>query len=572
MISYTFDRDEVLALLRKRVGGFLAGYRKNLALLGPEGAGKTLLLRRLLQEGLPAVPPPVPVYVEVRDGENVVEWTARFAQSVFYPFLQSRGVSPLPRNLPELLRICGDYAPKSAAFAARVLRLAEQGRSDEAYEQMWDLPQGIAQETGCQSVLVIDEFHRLRGLPVKDPFRPLGRRVMVQSSSLFVVASSHPAAARAILKEGLALLFGQFEVLEIGPLSPLACLRAVRAVWPGVREDPFLEEIFLELAQGHAATLDLLLSGLREQLGRPGERSPQQVLLDLLQALFVGPESEMRSRFEARLRSLPAHHTRPFCIQVLCAAAGGKHRLAQIAEQLDRSSAQVSRALQILEQSGLVERHGAFQRVPGRLFELWMRMGYPVLQGVGLAGPGEASAHFQEMSSGWITQIRQAVQRPAAERVADLLREWKGEVVEVEGHRTLLPAFGRIELVAGPAGRPVIRARRSGRQAAGWCVLPWSGPLSEGEARELAELARVAGKDFRAAVVGAYPIDINARLILQQAKVRLWDLQTLNTLLDLYGQPLVPVPRDFDVGMAEEVRLPQERPAARAPDSSRVTG
>src|SRR3989338_9342781 len=123
MISYTFDRDEALALLRKRVGGFLAGYRKNLALLGPEGSGKTVLLRPLLREGFPAAPSLVPVYVEVLDGENVVEWSARFAQSVFYPFLQSRGVSPLPRSLPELIRICGGYAPQSAAAAARSPRL-----------------------------------------------------------------------------------------------------------------------------------------------------------------------------------------------------------------------------------------------------------------------------------------------------------------------------------------------------------------------------------------------------------------------------------------------------------------
>ena len=35
-----FDRSDLLVLLHKRVSGFLAGYRQNLALIGPAGRGQ----------------------------------------------------------------------------------------------------------------------------------------------------------------------------------------------------------------------------------------------------------------------------------------------------------------------------------------------------------------------------------------------------------------------------------------------------------------------------------------------------------------------------------------------------
>ncbi|MBI3333734.1 MAG: hypothetical protein HYZ93_06570, partial [Candidatus Omnitrophica bacterium] len=76
-----FDREELLTLLSKRVQGFLAGYRQNVALLGPESVGKTTLVKRLLSEEASCAPL-VKIYLEIQERQSLSEWAAQFTEAV----------------------------------------------------------------------------------------------------------------------------------------------------------------------------------------------------------------------------------------------------------------------------------------------------------------------------------------------------------------------------------------------------------------------------------------------------------------------------------------------------------
>ena len=128
-------------------------------------------------------------------------------------------------------------------------------------------------------------------LRVKDPFKKLGQKIMVQSTTMYLLVSSQLQAARQILREGLSLLFGQFEILEMGPLDPVSSLRTVRSVWTQESADPFLESLLVELAQGYPSYLSILLQGVG---GRPLPRlaeDRERVLLDLLESLLLDRKS-----------------------------------------------------------------------------------------------------------------------------------------------------------------------------------------------------------------------------------------------------------------------------------------
>ena len=54
-------------------------------------------------------------------------------------------------------------------------------------------------------------------------------------------------------------------------------------------------------------------------------------------------------------------------------------------------------------------------------------------------------------------------------------------------------------------------------------------------------MAGTAYKNERKVILGPSLVEMNARLILQEAQIKLWDIETLNHLLNLYGLPQVPM-------------------------------
>ena len=569
-----FDRSDLLAFLKKRVDGFQAGYRQNLALIGPSGRGKSTLIRKFLEE-IPPASLLLPIYLEVGPEENVSEWIFRFTRTVLYSVLRLTQTDVFPTRLPELLEASGELVPRTAALCRRIVSWAESGRLDEAYEHLWELSHLLTLETGHRVLLVLDEFHRLRGFSLKEPFRSLGRRIMVQPTTLYLVTSSEPAAAYAILREGLALLFGKFESIEVPPLGVAACRQAIRAVGSGDPMDPWVESLLLDLAQGRPHRLNLLLEALARHAQDSKPADPTRVLPDLLETLFLDPGSELRREFERRLRLLPAHRNRMFCLQLLEMIASGVHRLPDLAEASQKPVSQVVGALRLLEEERLVKREGVFHRIPERLFQAWLITAHPTLQGVALMGPAQARAHFRRTADLWMERVRQSAHQPVEERVRRLLLEWRDERVELDGRKVLLPKFREVEPVPGPLERQSLLGRPATRQKRGWWVVPWTGALDEGQARQLAQQVRGFAplKEYWKVLVGASPAEVNARLVLQEAKIRFWDRVALNHLLDLYGLERLPVPEETEEPSASMVPL-EESPLSFGSEeqSSEVAG
>ena len=324
------------------------------------------------------------------------------------------------------------------------------------------------------------------------------------------------------------------------------------------------EEVLMDLAQGEPHRLNLLLEAL-----------PGRGTLQLLEALFLDSDSTLRQEFEKRLRLLPAHRNRMLCIQVLEKVAAGVHRLPDLAEQVQKPARQVSRALLLLQEAGLLKKEGVFYRIPERLFQAWLVTAYPTLQGVGLMGAAQAQAHFRRTVQSWMEKRRQAAGRPLEEQLQQFLLQWSNEVADLDGHRTLLPKFRQVDRVPGPLNQASLLARPVKRQKGGWWVVPWRGPLDEAQARQLVQEMRCFAplREYRKVLIGASRAEINARLVFQEAKIRFWDLSLLNRMLELYGLTRLPVPEGAEDSQAQTIPFEGESAPQRGNEySSEVTG
>jgi hypothetical protein len=152
------------------------------------------------------------------------------------------------------------------------------------------------------------------------------------------------------------------------------------------------------------------------------------------------------------------------------------------------------------------------------------------------------------------------VDRPLEERLRELMGLWNNELLELDGKKLLLPKFRQVEAVPGPLNRPSLLGRPEKKQKGGWWVVSWVGSLDEGQARQIVLEIRAFAplKEYRKLLIGASPAEVNARLVLQEARVRFWDLSALNELLDLYGLPPLPVPEEADQGPAQMVPVQAE--------------
>lgn len=534
-----FGRDETLNLLRKRVEGFLNGFRQNCALLGPEGVGKTTLVRRFLQQELKSAAV-LCIYVEVCE-ESVAEWTRRVAQAVIFGALQKKGISECPIDLPQLLQVGGTFLPDTIRHAQQLLAAGNGLKTEELFDRVWELSHWATKDTGLPCLFVLDEFDRLRHVPVRDPFHRFGRSVMIQNTTMYLLVSSRVQAARETLRTGLRLLFGQFETIDMSCFQPSECLQAIRLVCPHGVLTPFTEHLLMELSQGYPGSLDILLQGLLDRGVTAQAAAQERILLDLLESLFFEPAGTFRVQCEATLKLLPASRSRQEWVDVLLALAQGAGKISVVAQRLGCPPAQVTRALCVLEQLGLVVRRGVFYQIPNQIFQLWMLAAYPLLPGVSLMEPAHVRARFRDAVWGWMEKARQAFEQPMVQRSILFLQQWDGELVDVEGRRMRLPHFQRVERFSGASRYPALLASQGKTGGSPWWVIPWSGALEESHARLLVEEFRsVCAKGCKKLLLGAYPMDLNARLILQEGRIRVWDLKTFSELLDLYGMQRIP--------------------------------
>ncbi|MDP3723344.1 MAG: hypothetical protein Q8R91_07605, partial [Candidatus Omnitrophota bacterium] len=224
-------RPELARHLRHRLQAFGEGFRQNLALIGPPGSGKTFQLQQLLAE-----PPATPllIYCPVYR-EPCRSFLHRLLCAVLHAGSRAGGETAeagaeadrqAPHSLETLLRSAEPRLPRTTAAIRQIEGSLTKGLSGEAFNRVLDIIPVLVEEQRRPVVLILDEFLFLEELGLVHAFHELGKRVMTWPSVLFILSSSAPYRARAILRERLQLLFGQFELLTLDVLD-----RETAAAW-----------------------------------------------------------------------------------------------------------------------------------------------------------------------------------------------------------------------------------------------------------------------------------------------------------------------------------------------------
>lgn len=210
-----FDRKQYLEILEKRVSGFKHGYRQNLAITGDELVGKTSLIFEFLNKFCDNNI--IIMYLEVRP-ESLTLFTRMFIGVLLYNFLVNSGL-PLEENLDFLMKKAQRFIPHTVEKIKSILAAVSGRKKNNVFHYLLTLCDAINQETGKSCVIVLDEFHNLENMGIKNLYREWSRLLITQKSTMYIIASSLKFKTKLILSKNLSLLFGNFELISVEPFD-----------------------------------------------------------------------------------------------------------------------------------------------------------------------------------------------------------------------------------------------------------------------------------------------------------------------------------------------------------------
>jgi hypothetical protein len=523
-------RPRLTTYLQQRFSAFEDGFRHNLAVLGPLGSGKSVLLQQVLRASDRRV---LKIFCSLQR-DSLREFLRRFTASVLRAALDAAPEVPFDA----LLQHAAAVAPKTTAAALQLERYATGHLQAEGFVHALDLIPLLHQELNRPCVLVLDEFLYLEELGLSHTFHELGKRVMTWPFALFLVSSSSTFRAREILRERLHLLFGQFELLCLGPIETDAALKWMTQELPGAISQPQLMRFLLHWIGTSPWYLGVLLKRMRElgRLSRQRHRLlTEETLFHAAWDMLGSPDGALHQWCAAQIeRVMQADHG-PLAREALVALARGARTTQAIAQQCG-TRRNLSPTLQFLVEHNLIQRKGACWVITDQLFACWLAAVLGPRQQRDASDHAATRSLFEQTLRGIWSRWLEATHQPLATRIGSLLAEFRNETVSLDHKTGRLPSFQTMN--AQPSSQrheTYIVAEGDERR---WCCLVHEGKLEETSITAFEQFCRAqAPRPSRKVVVAKEGLELNAKLLAKEASMWVWEPEDVNLLFLLYGQP-----------------------------------
>lgn len=527
-----FDRVSILELLDKKLKSFKEGYRQNIAITGHRFLGKTsLLLHFLLNLTDDKI---IPVYVEIRH-ESPRNIADRFSGVLLYNFFKKLN-QRVDSDLNSLVNMGEKVIPKTVETIRNIKSLIERGEIEAGYSLLFDLTYIFEQETGKLCLVVLDEFHLLdQGLGLSSPFSDLGKKIMVQKDTMYILASSMVEKTRDILSRKLNLLFGNFEIIELKPFDTETGKQFLEENLNEVGLQDYDKRFLILFTGGYPFYLSVISRELKKLHGDSEHKlSGEELIIHTLTSLLFYQGGTLNQYFMGILNQLNEPGIFSGALKILDAISRDEKRLIFIANDVKMPLKEVSNHIKYLMEIELLARNGSLYKFNDRVLKVWVKSSWTLRESSLNFNPQEQAKQFGMEIKRLISDFRLESKKEPRQRVMGLFRQFKNDIVEIDKKNYKLPQF--IEAEASGIDNIVLTHQVAGSKKRWLCA------VKEKEVREneVAEFALRCKKNkdkvHKRLLIVLNRIDVNAKLLAKQEKIVTWDINNLNMLLDLYGK------------------------------------
>jgi AAA+ ATPase superfamily predicted ATPase len=528
-----FGREEVLGTLQKRVTALKGGYRQNLALAGPMLTGKSSILRHFLA-GIKD-PEVLPIYVELA-GDDFPAFSRRMMATLLFQYLKSAGIKS-SSDLEALKSAAMPTIPDTVHCVEHILRALKARKVDLAYEALLGLTSVFKSETGRNCIVILDEFHNISNFKLKKPYQTFGKYIMVQKSTMYIVSSSQKTLLKEILSKKLSLLFGNFEVIEVGGFDNQTARAFLSDKMKDMSASDGIADYLIQLCQGSPFYLEILAARFAELAHKRHDRyDAKECLLDALSSVLYESNGIFNQYFTNNINFFTDKRSRRSYIQVLVSLAKGASAMKDIQVQLGRSDRELGDKLRRLQHMDLIHNSGQFYRVSDKLFEYWLRNVYSIKSESVVDDMDIKYVEFKSLMEKDYCEYTEFRAKRIDAVAKGLFGMFNNQKIRIGMYDRKLPRFESIEKRDLEGGVYEVAGRSDGKF---WvCRIKEADMADEQDILSFWALKPGDGKSkiVRKIFIPLKGIEHNAFLLAKEQNVWVWDTRQFNEMLRLFGK------------------------------------
>lgn len=533
-----FGRQDILDLLKRRVIDLKDGYRQNIAFIGNPHYGKSAILRNFAQnlddQSLTVI------YLDLQ-GKDFSCFQRQFMTSLLYHYCKNSGFS-VSEEWEVLKETARPHIPQTLQVISRIEENFEKGKQPAAYLGLLMLPEIFTNETGQFCVLMIDEFQTLDHFGIPNVYQDLGKKIMTQKKCFYILASSTPVLAKQILSEKLSLLFGNFELIHIGPFDATDGLKLMTRNLADIKMGSTLRHFLMDFTGGHPLYLNLIC---REIIHLCALHQQKEAFLPVISSAVENTIFDrwgiISRHFDLTIHDLCHGKGNQVYAEILIAVANGRHKTAQIIEEVSLRSSQLSQKLGRLIEAGVIIRNGSFHYFRDKLFKYWIKYIYQRrLKDVNLA-PDSRRREYKEEFQSCVELFKLNSRKDFPAKVRELFCCFDNELLQLNGRKYKLPLFREVVSLKLTSSQGMdYDALKASSSDFDWFVILKKDSFVESEVSAiLQESRKLTRRPSRCLLISLQELDDHARLKALQEKFWVWHERELNTLLNLYDKPYI---------------------------------
>lgn len=521
-----FGRKNYLDTITKRVRDLRDGYRQNIAIIGDEFVGKTSIIFKLLNDFCDNRI--VMLYVEVR-AEPLVLFAKRFIGVLLYNFLSNSG-QPLKEDLGFLIRKSQDYIPKTTEKIRHILTLAEARKKSGIFTELLSLCEIFNRETQKHCIVILDEFHNLEGLGIKNIYRDWSKLLITQKNTMYIIISSKKFKARTILSKNLSLLFGNFELISVEPFDIKASNGYLNERFKEIEVNSGLKDFIVNFTGGYPFYLQIIANELLK-------KSACRDLTDIAEGLLFNPSGILHQKFSNYLKSfLDSSHSNNY-ISILHLISGGQNKIKYIAASLHKTQKELMTRINHLMETDAVNRSGDFLTINDRVFGFWLKFVHQEKLNSLTYDAKNQRALFRENIENMLGEFIAQAKRPMPQRITEVLHLLEDEVIQIEKKRVHFDRFKEIKPMEfiGSNIKDGLICRSNDSL---WIMAFKYDTVTEEDITEFVkECRKYRHKLQKKIIIALSDIDTNARLRALEEKILTWNINQVNQIFDLFSKP-----------------------------------